>query len=69
VAARDGSTNWGRNDRKNTAIFGFRTLVSMPWTKGPCAIRGSDFAKDGSAGGTCDRLRVPHKVCSPSQTR
>src|SRR5215207_11701150 len=30
---RSGSTNCGRNARKNSATFGFRMLVTAPWRK------------------------------------
>ena len=33
TAPRAGSTNWGRNARKNSAVFGFSTFTTKPCRK------------------------------------
>jgi hypothetical protein len=59
-----GSTNCGRNAKKNSATFGFRILVSAPWTK----MRQSDIAAGDAAasfgpeGGLCRALELAELV-------
>ena len=59
---RSGSTNCGRNARKNSATFGFRMFVTAPWRKiAHSLVRSSGLPDTGPA--------LPRNACTPSQIR